>query len=102
LGFTFSRPRWTQHLLDVALLAGAFAIGRTSAFAEGLERLVALGSEPTVFIASIWVLHEVVFWAVVLAFLYVDNTDRPRFISRYRIQDGPIRRPPTPKVRSSP
>jgi methylsterol monooxygenase len=98
VGFTYSRPRWTQHLLNAGLLAAAWAVGSTSLFGEGMARLVTLGSEPAVTIGALWVVHQVLFWALVLAFLVVDRTDRPRFISRYRIQDGAIRRPPTGKV----
>lgn len=98
MGFTYSRPRWTQHLLDAAILLAVFAVGATGVFTTSLEWLASLGSEPAVVIGSLWILHQVLFWVVVAAFLYVDRTDRPRFISRYRIQDGPVRRPTTAKV----
>jgi sterol desaturase/sphingolipid hydroxylase (fatty acid hydroxylase superfamily) len=98
VGFRYTRAPWTQHLLGAGLLGGAFALGQTSGFAAALSELVALGPEPAVFIATVWILHQAIFWAVSLACLYVDRTDRPRFIARYRIQDGDVRRPPTSKV----
>ncbi len=47
-----------------------------------------------------WLIHFLLYWVAGLLFHYVDTHDRPAFIARYRIQQGPVRRPPlAPTVR---
>jgi methylsterol monooxygenase len=98
MGFTYTRPPWTQHLLNAGILGVAWLVSRASWYHDGLAALVDLGPEHLVVTGSLWVLHQILFWGVVAFFLYIDKTDRPRFISRHRIQDGAIRRPTTAKV----
>ena len=93
IGFTYRRAPLTQHTLLVVLLLPVFvALGL-----GGLERpwawLIAAVPGPALVVGGPWVLHQVLFWVVVALFHVVDTTDRPLFIARHRIQDGPGRMP---------
>lgn len=93
MAFHYSRPRPTQHLMHLTVLAAALALGTWPPSRDGWRALVE-GSDPWVLlIGGTWLLHQVVFWAVAGAYHYVDTHDRPQFIARYRIHTGTPKRP---------
>ena len=94
----YTRPPWTQHLLVSGLLAASLALGSTSFFARCWARVVTAGPEWLLVIGGTWLIHIVEFWLLVGLFGYVDRNNKPAFIARYRIQDGPRRQPEASKV----
>lgn len=96
--FHFTRPRATQHLLIGVLLALAIAAGATPAFRDAWRAFVESTSDRVALVLGLWVLHALVFWPVCGAFHLVDETDRPAFVARHRIQTGRRVRPPMRRV----
>lgn len=98
MGFRYTRPPWSQHLLVGGLLLGGLGLGSTAAFHRFWADLVTSTPEWGLAIGAPWVVHLVEFWVVVGLFGVVDRTDRPAFVARHRIQDGPRKQPPPRKV----
>lgn len=98
MGFLYTGPRHTQHLLNIVLIGGAIGLGASPWGRAAWTRLVEQVPEWLLVIGGAWLVHQVVFWVTVGLFAVVDKTDKPAFISRHRIQDGKPRVPPTPRV----
>lgn len=96
MAFRFRREPWTSNLLIAALIACAFAVGATDAFAELWARLVGSLSDRVLLAGGLMVLHTVLFWPIALAFHAVDSTDRPAWIARHRTQKTGRKHPDLP------
>lgn len=96
--FRYTRPRLTQHLLTGGLLLLAIGLGSTELAATAWRWLTTTVPEWALLVLGPWVLHALIFWPVALAFHTVDRHDRPAFIARHRIQQGPPRRPALDKT----
>ncbi len=98
MAFRYTRPPWSQHALTLGLVALALVAWSRPEVAAVWADITAHTSAPALFIGGLWALHQAVFWLVTAFFLVVDHTDRPGWVSRHRIQDGDVRRPPTRRV----
>lgn len=98
MAFHYSRRRPSQHLLIAVVLLLAIGLGALPCFARAWAAMVGSWSDFMLLVLGPWAIHLVVFWTFALGCSYVDTFDRPRWIARYRIQDGPRRRPRLGKV----
>lgn len=98
MSFRYTRPRWTQNLLVGGLLVGALYLGSTPAFRRFWAAFVTSAPEWILAIGVPWIGHILEFWAIVGLFAIVDRFDKPAFVARHRIQDGPRKQPNARKV----
>lgn len=98
MGFRYSAPRPTQHILNGTVLLGFIALGSTSLGQAAWASLASAAPSWVLLGVGAWLVHQVVFWGAVGLFTIVDRTDKPDFIARYRIQDGTPRIPGRAKV----
>lgn len=96
--YRYRREPHSQHILVVAIIATAFAVGSTDAFAELWSKLVTSNSARVLVTPGLLLVHTVVFWPICAAFHYVDRTGRPGFIAKHRIQEGAGVQPPMGKT----
>ncbi|MCO4743305.1 MAG: sterol desaturase family protein [Proteobacteria bacterium] len=95
MGFHYTRePQLTQHALIGTLVAFAFGVGSTDAFAQLWSTTVASTHPRVLLVGGLLGIHTLVFWPVCFAFHWVDQTDSPRFIAKHRIQRERRKLPP--------
>lgn len=93
-----SPPLLTQGLSALVLIAGMLGALHHPAGATAYAAWVQ-GTPGILHVVGAFVaLHLLVFWGMTGAFWLVDRFDGPAFITRHRIQSGPMRRPPAAKV----
>lgn len=98
LRFTYTSPPITQGATTVVQVGAAVGLGALPGAADWWARLVETTPEVVLIVVVPWVGHVALFWALSLAFGYVDRHDRPEFIARHRIQSGDRHRPERGKV----
>ncbi len=98
MGFTYSAPRHTQHILPGLVIAGVLAASLLPGAEPAWAGLVGALPDWVIFGVGLWLVHKVAFWGCMALFTVVDHTDKPAFIARHRIQDGTPRLPPTSRV----
>ncbi|GEM_PF-1397893 len=96
--FTYTSPPLTQGATTVVQIAAAVGIAAIPGVPELWRTIVETVPEAVLVLAVPWAGHVALFWALSLAFMYVDRNDRPRFVARHRIQSGDRQRPPRGKV----
>jgi sterol desaturase/sphingolipid hydroxylase (fatty acid hydroxylase superfamily) len=95
MGFLYTRePLLTQHALIGSLVALAFGTGSTQVFADLWSSLVGSTHPRALVVIGLLAIHTAVFWPVCFAFHFVDQTDKPQFIARHRIQRERRKLPP--------
>lgn len=94
MAWTFTRPRPTQGLASAALVAGGIGVMALPGVEPAWAGVVREIPEWLLIVVAPMVLHHLMFWGMALFFHRVDRTDKPAWIARRRIQDGPPRRPP--------
>lgn len=96
--FRYTAAPPTQVLSGAALVALAYGAAMLPGSAAAWARFVGATPEGVLIVIVPWVLHLALFWTVSLAFHYVDTTDRPEIVRRYRIQGGKPVKPPLSSV----
>lgn len=98
MAFRYTSPPLTQSISTLVLIGGAVGLMQLPDVQAGWTAWVESTPAPVQLIATIWVLHQVVFWGMSAVFKFVEDHDKPAFIARYRIQPGPPKRPERSKV----
>jgi sterol desaturase/sphingolipid hydroxylase (fatty acid hydroxylase superfamily) len=91
--FHYSRSLWTMHILQLVLLILMIGVGALKQSQSFWIWLVSNYSSWTLLIFGPWIIHQILFWTVSSAYLYVDSSNKPNWITKYRIQHGPPNRP---------
>ena len=98
LSFHYKRSQWSMQLLLAVVLGIVFALTNLPTVQHTWEQFTTNTSPWVLLIVGPWIIHQVLFWTISLAYLYVDTYDRPHWIARYRIQQGPPKRPTMPQT----
>ncbi|MCB9678274.1 MAG: sterol desaturase family protein [Alphaproteobacteria bacterium] len=96
--FHYTKAPPTQVLSGAVIIGLAYGATLLPGSATAWARFVGATPEWVLIVVVPWVLHLALFWSVSLAFHYVDTTDRPEIVRRYRIQRGKPVKPPLSKV----
>lgn len=98
MAFTYTRPPITQSISGLVLVGLAVGVFYWPAAQSAWAQLVETVPEGLLVAGGPYLVFQVVYWGMCAAFGYVDRTQRPRFIARYRIQSGKSHRPPWSRV----
>ena len=98
MAFTYTSPPITQSISGLVLVGLAVGVFYWPAAQSAWAQLVETVPEGLLVAGGPYLVFQVVYWGMCAAFGYVDRTQRPRFIARYRIQSGKSHRPPWSRV----
>jgi len=93
MAFRYQDAPWSQHLLVGVMVLVGFGVGATDGFAAVWAALVSRVGERWLLAGGLLLLHTLVFWPLCLLFHRVDQTDRPQFIAKHRIQQEKRKHP---------
>ena len=98
MAFQYTKPPWTQGLSSLFIVGGFIGFLCMPNSNALWQQYLGQTSTWVHFVGMVFVLHGLIYWGMVFFFALVEESQKPNWIYRYKIQTKTHRRPPAKKV----